>query len=92
MIQRISGMILEIEIRSCITNSYLHYQGESGLGKSTFINTLFTTLLREYKKPQQRFSKQLERTVQIDVVRAGKGRPPLFIIFIKTRGVIYYRN
>ncbi|KAJ3066381.1 hypothetical protein HK102_007667 [Quaeritorhiza haematococci] len=44
--------------------------GESGLGKTTFINTLFTTLLREYKKPEQRFQKQLERTVQIDVVRA----------------------
>ena len=45
--------------------------GESGLGKTTFINTLFTTLLREYKKPEHRFQKQLERTVQIDVVRAG---------------------
>ncbi|KAJ3302003.1 hypothetical protein HDU76_005591, partial [Blyttiomyces sp. JEL0837] len=44
--------------------------GESGLGKSTFINTLFTTLLREYKKPEHRFAKQLERTVQIDLVRA----------------------
>ncbi|KAJ3416406.1 hypothetical protein HDV05_001974 [Chytridiales sp. JEL 0842] len=44
--------------------------GESGLGKSTFINTLFTTLLREYKKPEHRFAKQMERTVQIDVVRA----------------------
>ncbi|KAJ3297383.1 hypothetical protein HK104_000554 [Borealophlyctis nickersoniae] len=44
--------------------------GESGLGKTTFINTLFTTLLREYKKPEHRFQKQLERTVQIDVVRA----------------------
>ncbi|KAJ3165637.1 hypothetical protein HK101_000193 [Irineochytrium annulatum] len=44
--------------------------GESGLGKSTFINTLFATLLREYKKPEVRHSKQMERTVQIDVVRA----------------------
>ncbi|KAJ3057509.1 hypothetical protein HK097_004030 [Rhizophlyctis rosea] len=44
--------------------------GESGLGKTTFVNTLFTTLLREYKKPEHRFQKQLERTVQIDVVRA----------------------
>ncbi|KAJ3128599.1 hypothetical protein HK098_004025 [Nowakowskiella sp. JEL0407] len=44
--------------------------GESGLGKTTFINTLFTTLLREYKKPTERFQKQMERTVQIDVVRA----------------------
>ncbi|KAI9105687.1 Septin-domain-containing protein [Phlyctochytrium arcticum] len=44
--------------------------GESGLGKTTFINTLFTTLLRDYKRPEHRFQKQLERTVQIDVVRA----------------------
>ncbi|RKO94908.1 hypothetical protein CXG81DRAFT_9645 [Caulochytrium protostelioides] len=44
--------------------------GESGLGKTTFINTLFTTLLREYKRPEHRFQKQLDRTVQIDVVRA----------------------
>ncbi|KAJ3022580.1 hypothetical protein HKX48_005766 [Thoreauomyces humboldtii] len=44
--------------------------GESGLGKTTFVNTLFTTLLRDYKRPEARFQKQLERTVQIDVVRA----------------------
>ncbi|KAJ3238381.1 hypothetical protein HDU78_003563 [Chytriomyces hyalinus] len=44
--------------------------GESGLGKTTFINTLFTALMRDYKRPEQRFAKQLDRTVQIDVVRA----------------------
>lgn len=44
--------------------------GESGLGKTTFINTLFTTTLREYKKPEQRHSEQLNRTVNIDLVRA----------------------
>ncbi|KAJ3077483.1 hypothetical protein HDU99_001154 [Rhizoclosmatium hyalinum] len=44
--------------------------GESGLGKSTYINTLFTTLMREYKRPEHRFAKQLDRTVNIDVVRA----------------------
>ncbi|KAI8607447.1 hypothetical protein BC830DRAFT_1086943, partial [Chytriomyces sp. MP71] len=44
--------------------------GESGLGKTTFINTLFTTLMRDYKRPEHRFAKQLDRTVQIDVVRA----------------------
>ncbi|KAI8585683.1 Septin-domain-containing protein [Geranomyces variabilis] len=44
--------------------------GESGLGKTTYVNTLFTTLLRDYKRPEHRFQKQLERTVQIDVVRA----------------------
>ncbi|KAI9362091.1 Septin-domain-containing protein [Zopfochytrium polystomum] len=52
------------------TNLTIMVVGESGLGKSTFINTLFTTLLREYKKPEHRFAKQMERTVQIDVVRA----------------------
>ncbi|KAI8799873.1 Septin-domain-containing protein [Cladochytrium replicatum] len=52
------------------TNFTVMVVGESGLGKTTFINTLFTTLLREYKKPEDRFKKQLERTVQIDVVRA----------------------
>ncbi|KAI8835479.1 hypothetical protein CcCBS67573_g01270 [Chytriomyces confervae] len=44
--------------------------GESGLGKTTFINTLFSALMRDYKRPEQRFAKQLDRTVQIDVVRA----------------------
>ncbi|KAJ3196031.1 hypothetical protein HDU82_001911 [Entophlyctis luteolus] len=44
--------------------------GESGLGKTTFINTLFTTLMREYKRPEMRFARQLDRTVSIDVVRA----------------------
>lgn len=44
--------------------------GESGLGKTTFINTLFTTVLREYKKPELRHPKQMDRTVEIDVVRA----------------------
>ncbi|KAJ3110811.1 hypothetical protein HDU96_006248 [Phlyctochytrium bullatum] len=52
------------------TNFTIMVVGESGLGKSTFINTLFTTLLREYKKPEFRHQKQMERTVQIDVVRA----------------------
>ncbi|KAL1918630.1 uncharacterized protein VTP21DRAFT_2652 [Calcarisporiella thermophila] len=44
--------------------------GESGLGKSTFINTLFTTTIKDYKDPKQRQQKQLDRTVEIDITRA----------------------
>ncbi|KAJ3211205.1 hypothetical protein HDU83_002824 [Entophlyctis luteolus] len=52
------------------TNFTVMVVGESGLGKTTFINTLFTTLMREYKRPEMRFARQLDRTVSIDVVRA----------------------
>ncbi|KAJ3131088.1 hypothetical protein HK100_006832 [Physocladia obscura] len=52
------------------TNFTVMVVGESGLGKTTFINTLFTTLMREYKRPEHRFNKQMDRTVAIDVVRA----------------------
>ncbi|KAJ3318099.1 hypothetical protein HDV06_000825 [Boothiomyces sp. JEL0866] len=44
--------------------------GSSGLGKSTFINTLFSTLLKDYKQQPKRVHDQIERTVSIDVVRA----------------------
>ncbi|KAI9204223.1 Septin-domain-containing protein [Polychytrium aggregatum] len=44
--------------------------GESGLGKTTFINTLFTTILKDYKKPEHRFAKQINNTVEIEITRA----------------------
>ncbi|KAI8911748.1 Septin-domain-containing protein [Gorgonomyces haynaldii] len=43
--------------------------GESGLGKTTFINTLFATTMKEYRQPPQRTDK-MQRTVTIDMVRA----------------------
>lgn len=46
--------------------------GESGLGKTTFINTLFTTSIKEYKNPAKRHEKQLDRTVEIEITKAGK--------------------
>jgi cell division control protein 12 len=46
-------------------------QGSSGLGKTTFINTLFATLLKEHYVAAPRQSTKIERTVSIDVVRAG---------------------
>jgi ribosome biogenesis GTPase A len=44
--------------------------GESGLGKTTFINTLFQTTIKEYKSPSSRHTKQLDRTVDIELSRA----------------------
>ncbi|RKP05656.1 septin, partial [Thamnocephalis sphaerospora] len=44
--------------------------GESGLGKTTFVNTLFTTTIKEYKNPNKRHEKQLEKTVDIVITKA----------------------
>ncbi|KAJ3220301.1 hypothetical protein HK099_004402 [Clydaea vesicula] len=52
------------------TNFTIMVVGESGLGKTTFVNTLFSSLIRDYKKPEHRIQKQMDHTVQIDVVRA----------------------
>ncbi|SMN18107.1 similar to Saccharomyces cerevisiae YHR107C CDC12 Component of the septin ring of the mother-bud neck that is required for cytokinesis [Maudiozyma saulgeensis] len=43
--------------------------GESGLGKTTFINTLFQTTLK-HADPQQRRHLPLKKTVDIDLTRA----------------------
>lgn len=45
--------------------------GESGVGKTTFVNTLFTTSIKEYKNPAKRHEKQLDRTVEIEITKAG---------------------
>ncbi|KAK6200248.1 Septin-domain-containing protein [Scheffersomyces amazonensis] len=46
--------------------------GESGLGKTTFINTLFESSLKPYVEPQSRHNKfsGAHQTVDIDIVRA----------------------
>ncbi|KAG0179296.1 hypothetical protein DFQ29_002269 [Apophysomyces sp. BC1021] len=44
--------------------------GESGVGKTTFINTLFTTSIKDYKNPVKRHGKQLDRTVEIEITKA----------------------
>ncbi|KAI8372476.1 Septin-domain-containing protein [Blakeslea trispora] len=44
--------------------------GESGLGKTTFINTLFATTIKGFKSPEKRHEKQFERTVDIEVTKA----------------------
>ncbi|KAG8204397.1 Cell division control protein 3, partial [Candida africana] len=46
--------------------------GESGLGKTTFINTLFQTSLKPHQEPSHRHNKftSPHQTVEIDIVRA----------------------
>ncbi|KAI9484204.1 MAG: Septin-domain-containing protein [Benjaminiella poitrasii] len=44
--------------------------GESGLGKTTFMNTLFATTVKNYKVPEKRYEKQLDRTVEIEITKA----------------------
>ncbi|CAH1756037.1 11213_t:CDS:2 [Entrophospora sp. SA101] len=44
--------------------------GESGLGKTTFINTLFTTTIKEKKNQARRHAKQTDKTVEIEITKA----------------------
>lgn len=43
--------------------------GESGLGKTTFINTLFQTKLKQHNNAT-RFNTPIKRTVEIDIIKA----------------------
>lgn len=44
--------------------------GESGLGKTTLINTLFATEICASRNYRQRFAKQLDKTTEVDILRA----------------------
>lgn len=46
--------------------------GESGLGKTTFVNTLFHSLLKQHEDPSERHNKfsSAHQTVEISIVRA----------------------
>ncbi|KAG1139930.1 hypothetical protein G6F37_009390 [Rhizopus arrhizus] len=44
--------------------------GESGVGKTTFVNTLFTTGIKNYKNMNKRHAKQIEKTVEIEITKA----------------------
>lgn len=45
--------------------------GESGVGKTTFVNTLFTTGIKNPKNMNKRHAKQTEKTVEIEITKAG---------------------
>ena len=57
--------------------------GESGLGKTTFINTLFSTTIKNYADHKRRHAKQVDKTVEIEITKAEleekffKGQSPL---------------
>ncbi|KAJ2748110.1 Septin spn4, partial [Coemansia sp. BCRC 34490] len=57
------------------TNFSLMVVGESGTGKTTFINTLLTTELIEPLDDANRRKKQLDKTVDINIHKAGKFAP-----------------
>lgn len=44
--------------------------GESGLGKTTFVNTLFSTSIKSYTDNKTRFKRPIKKTVEIDVTKA----------------------
>ncbi|KAK9360587.1 Septin-domain-containing protein [Lipomyces starkeyi] len=44
--------------------------GESGLGKTTFVNTLFSTTVKNYADNRRRHAKQTDRTVEIELTKA----------------------
>lgn len=44
--------------------------GESGLGKTTFINTLFSTTIKNYADHKRRHAKQVDKTVEIEITKA----------------------
>jgi len=44
--------------------------GESGLGKTTFINTLFSTTIKQYAEHRKRHQKQVDKTVEIEITKA----------------------
>ncbi|KAG1062209.1 hypothetical protein G6F41_011696 [Rhizopus arrhizus] len=44
--------------------------GESGVGKTTFVNTLFTTGIKSHKNMNKRHAKQIEKTVEIEITKA----------------------
>ncbi|KAI8646594.1 Septin-domain-containing protein [Parasitella parasitica] len=72
------------------TNFTLMVCGESGLGKSTFINTLFTTTIKNYKSPEKRHDKQLDKTVEIEITKADSWLP--IIDFIDDQHENYMRQ
>ena len=50
----------------------MRIKGESGLGKTTFVNTLFTTTIKEHKNLNKRRIKPPSKTCQVQITRAGE--------------------
>lgn len=44
--------------------------GESGLGKTTWLNTLFSTTIKSYQDHRRRHARQSDKTVEIEIIKA----------------------
>jgi len=53
-----------------LNSRLLKVAGESGLGKTTFINTLFSTTIKNYADHKRRHAKQIDKTVEIEITKA----------------------
>ncbi|KAJ2682114.1 Septin spn4 [Coemansia spiralis] len=70
------------------TNFSLMVVGESGTGKTTFINTLLTTELIEPLDDASRRKKQLDKTVDINIHKAGKSAAPALAAHLASMPVV----
>ncbi|KAI8980396.1 putative septin [Pilobolus umbonatus] len=57
-------------VSRCGANFTLMVCGESGVGKTTYVNTLFTTTIKQEKNLKRRHAKQIEKTVEIEITKA----------------------
>jgi cell division control protein 12 len=57
-------------VRVSLACSLFQVAGESGLGKTTFINTLFSTTIKNYADHKRRHHKQIDKTVEIEITKA----------------------
>ena len=53
-----------------LSTDIIQVAGESGLGKTTFINTLFSTTIKNYADHRRRHAKQVDKTVEIEITKA----------------------
>jgi len=64
---------LWLSVRSSFAHTYardLRLVGESGLGKTTLINTLFSTELSAAKNYNKRHYKQLDKLTEVEIIKA----------------------
>jgi septin family protein len=65
-----TSFLIKTASRSPLLPTERHLSGESGLGKSTLINTLFATELVTPKNYRHRFAKQLDKTTEVEIIKA----------------------
>ena len=54
----------------CLDSANARHEGESGLGKTTLVNTLFSTELSPPKSYTRRHTKQLDKLTEVEIIKA----------------------